>query len=92
MIYEDGTMDVRIDGKIVRRRYSIDRNAPFSNTYITRMQTKYKPELRDGEEAIFTLSDDIPTIVTQRCPDSDPLQYSSDEERYVQAALNPETF
>ena len=65
MIHEDGTMDVRIDGKIVRRRYSIDRNAPFSNTYITRMQTKYKPELRDGEEAIFTLSDDVPTIVSR---------------------------
>ncbi len=69
MIHENGTMDVRVDGKIERRRYSIDREAPFTNRYIERVQTKYKPELREGEEAFFSLGDDIPTIVlTQQIP------------------------
>lgn len=91
-VYENGTMDVRVDGNIERRRYSINADAPFSNRYMERMQTKYQPELRDGEECFFTIADDIPTIVACRCPDTDPLQYSSDEERYVQRALNPEMF
>ena len=79
MIYDNGTMDVRIDGKVERRRYSINCEAPFSNRYMERMQTKYQPELRDGEEAFWMCGDDIPTIVKTQCPDNDPLQYSHDE-------------
>ena len=63
MIYDNGTMDVRVNGQIERRRYSINCEAPFTNRYLDRMQTKYQPELRDGEEAFFSLGDDIPTIV-----------------------------
>ena len=62
-VHDNGTMDVRVNDSIERRRYSINVDAPFSNRYLDRMQTKYQPELRDGEEAFFCFGDDIPTIV-----------------------------
>lgn len=65
MIYENGTMDVEIDGKIERRRFTINRDAPFTNEYIKRVHTKYQPELREGEEAVFYLGSDVPTIVSR---------------------------
>jgi hypothetical protein len=62
-VHDNGTMDVRVNDSIERRRYSINVDAPFSNRYLDRMQTKYQPELRDGDEAFFCIGDDIPTIV-----------------------------
>lgn len=86
MIYENGTMDVRVDGKIERRRYSINVGIEPSNRYMQRVQ-RYEPELKPGEQCLYSITDDIPTIVTVSCPDGDPLQYSQDEERYVRFAL-----
>ena len=42
-IHDNGTMDVRVGDNIERRRYSINLDAPFSNRYLDRMQTKYQP-------------------------------------------------
>lgn len=84
-VHDNGTMDVRIDGKIERRRFSVNRDAPFTNRYLDRMQTKYEPELRDGEEAFFSIGDDIPTIVVTHAPcqtESHDLQFTGDEFGY----------
>lgn len=81
-VHDNGTMDVRVGDNIERRRYSINVNAPFSNRYLDRMQNKYEPELRDGEEAFFSIGDDIPTIVVTHAPcqtESHDLQFTGDE-------------
>lgn len=85
-VHEDGTMDVRVDDKPERRRYSINVDSGFSNRYLERMQSKYEPELRDGEEVFWSIGDDIPTIVTVRAPD--PLRYNNDEERYLSHVMD----
>ena len=68
MIYENGTMDVEVDGKIERRRFTINFDALFTNEYIKRIQTKYQPELHEGERAVFSVGSDIPHIVQERIP------------------------
>lgn len=67
-IHEDGTMDVLVDGRSERRRYSINVDAPFENRYIARVQSKYAPELREGEEAMYMLDSDTPVIVCKPIP------------------------
>lgn len=58
MIHEDGTMDVMVDGQVVRRRYSVDTTAGFGQ--------RYEPETYDGEMAMWTVSSDVPTIIRTR--------------------------
>lgn len=86
MIYDNGTMDVMVDGKIERRRYSINVAIEPSNRYMQRVQ-RYEPDLQPNEQCFYTHTSDIPTIVTMHSPHNDPLQYSHDEERYVRATL-----
>ena len=55
MIHEDGTMDVMVDGRVVRRRYSVDITAGFGQ--------QYEPDTYDGEMVMWTVSSDVPTDV-----------------------------
>lgn len=57
MIHEDGTMDVMVDGQVVRRRYSVDTTMGFG---------WYEPETYDGEMVMWTVSSDVPTIIRTR--------------------------
>lgn len=57
MIHEDGTMDVMVEGQVVRRRYSVDTTAGFA---------RYEPEAYDGEMVMWTVSSDVPTIIRTR--------------------------
>lgn len=61
-VFDNGYMEVSVDGRIERRRYSINRDVPMSNRMHDRL-LRYEPQLNEGERAIYSLGSDIPTIV-----------------------------
>lgn len=68
MIYDDGTMDVYIDGKLERRRYShTERSLDWMPNPMNGLRPSLDyPELLDGEQAVFVLTEDIPRIIKVR--------------------------
>ena len=58
-VYNDGTMDVMIGGKVERRTYTIRRDIDPRVSWV-----EYIPDLREGEHLVTTLGSPIPTIVS----------------------------
>lgn len=74
MIHADGTMDVNVNGKVERRKYSINRDAEFNNRYFARIQSRYMPETTGNERVFWTHTSDVPTIV-QGPDEAEPPAY-----------------
>ena len=64
-IHEDGTMDVKVDGKLERRRYSINRGGHDLMGRSIPLFDQYEPETRDGEMVMRTICGDVFIVRTQ---------------------------
>ena len=62
-VYENGKMDVLVGHEVVQREYTINKEAPFTNRYVARVQCKYVPFTHDNEEVVWVMGSDIPYIV-----------------------------
>lgn len=61
MLHDDGTMDVEIDGRIERRRFTMQM-PPLGALYGSAL-AQPEPELRAGERAVWGIGDDKPIII-----------------------------
>lgn len=64
-IHEDGTMDVKVDGKMERRRYSINHSGPDLMGRSIPAFDQYEPETRDDEMVMRTISGDVFIVRTR---------------------------
>lgn len=64
-IHEDGTMDVKVDGKMERRRYFINRSGHDLMGRSIPAFGQYEPETRDDERVMRTISGDVFIVRTR---------------------------
>lgn len=81
-IHEDGTMDVRIDGKLERRRYHVECGG--TDLMGRGVLPMHEPETYDGEIVMRTIGDITPTIIKVREPEheQEPDTFNPNWEQY----------
>lgn len=72
-VYENGKMDVLIDGELRQREYSVNVGATDSNRYIDRVQARFSPHTNEGEEVVWIAGSDVPYILQR------PVNHYKDE-------------